>query len=330
MRRPYGIVITVILTGLLHWVLPGGPGPNRPPAERRLEFTYQTDLREIPAGAKHVDLWIPYPTSDENQTISDVRIESPFPSKLTKDPEYGNSILYVGVDNPSSSPGTVRMTFNVTRKENFRKNLAGRSGAEPDPLLSRYRKPDALVPIDGKIKAMAEEVTAGKKTPLEKARAIYDYTVSTLKYDKSGTGWGRGDIYYACDIKRGNCSDFHAVFIGFCRAVDIPARFEIGFPLPDTRGRGEIAGYHCWSQFYLDGKGWIPVDCSEASKNPSKTEYFFGAHDENRVLFTKGRDIQLEPRQKGKPLNFFIYPYAEVDGQPFDKIGRKFMFADLK
>ena len=128
--------------------------------------------------------------------------------------------------------------------------------------------PDALVPINGKIKKLAQEVTAGKKTPLEKARAIYNYTVSTLKYDKSGIGWGRGDIYYACDIKRGNCSDFHAVFIGFCRAVGVPARFEIGFPLPETRGQGEIAGYHCWSQFYLNTHGWIPVDCSEAAAVP--------------------------------------------------------------
>ena len=104
----------------------------------------------------------------------------------------------------------------------------------------------------------------------------------TVKYDKTGKGWGRGDIYYACEARRGNCTDFHAIFIGYARAMGIPARFAIGFPLPADRGAGQIAGYHCWAEFYAKGIGWVPVDASEAAKNPAKREYFFGAHDENR------------------------------------------------
>ena len=57
------------------------------------------------------------------------------------------------------------------------------------------------------------------------------------------------------------------------------------------------------------------MDASEAWKHPEKRDYFFGANDENRVLFTVGRDIQLEPAQQGDPLNYFIYPYAELDGK---------------
>ena len=177
---------------------------------------------------------------------------------------------------------------------------------------------------------MALEVTRGKTSDLDKARAVYDYAADNLKYDKSGTGWGRGDIYYACDIKRGNCTDFHAVFTGFTRAVGIPARFEIGFPLPPDRREGEIAGYHCWAEFYLQGYGWVPLDASEGGKNPDRRSYFFGAHDEHRVLFTIGRDIRLSPAQKGEPLNFFVYPYVEVDGRAFEKVQKKFYFRDVK
>ena len=169
----------------------------------------------------------------------------------------------------------------------------------------------------------------GKKTDLEKARAIYDYTLATIKYDKSGEGWGRGDILYACDAKRGNCTDFHAVFIGFCRAAGIPARFEIGFPLPEKRGSGEISGYHCWAEFYLNGYGWVPVDVSEAWKRPEKREYFFGGNDENRVLFSIGRDIVLRPQQQSTPLNYFIYPYVEADGKPLTAVKKELYFKDL-
>jgi transglutaminase-like putative cysteine protease len=139
---------------------------------------------------------------------------------------------------------------------------------------------------------------AHAQTDLEKARAIYNHVVATVTYDKSGKGWGRGDIYYACDARRGNCTDFHAIFIGHARAVGIPARFSIGFPVPAERGAGKIAGYHCWAEFYAQGLGWIPADASEAAKAPSHREYFFGHLDENRVQFSTGRDLILIRRKR--------------------------------
>jgi len=223
--------------------------------------------------------------------------------------------------------------FTVTRKE----YVALRDGAAvkrtsyspaPAALLHRYLQPDRLVPLNGAIAELAKQQTAGATTPMEKARKIYDYVV-TMHYDKSGEGWGRGDAIWACDSKRGNCTDFHSVFIGMMRYSGIPARFEIGFPLPEGKTEGEIPGYHCWSEFYIDGIGWVPVDASEASKDPTKRDYFFGALDANRVLFTYGRDICLSPEQKGEPLNYFIYPHAEINGQPVKELKRTFSFREV-
>jgi len=193
----------------------------------------------------------------------------------------------------------------------------------------RWLARDQLVPIDGKVLDLAREVTRDRPEQIEQVRAIYDHTVSTLKYDKSGTGWGRGDIAYACDAKRGNCTDFHAVFIGLCRARGIPARFEIGFSLPADKTSGEISGYHCWADCHVADYGWVPVDCSEAQKHPEKREYLFGALDEDRVAFSIGRDILLNPAQQGERLNYFIDPYAEVDGRPDAKIDRQIRYESL-
>lgn len=172
-------------------------------------------------------------------------------------------------------------------------------------------------------------MTAGKSTILAKAQAIYDYTTENLTYDKIGTGWGRGDINYACDLKRGNCTDFHALFIGLCRASGIPARFIIGFPITEGKKEGSIGGYHCWAEFYVDGSGWIPVDSSEASKNKAKKGYYFGNLCENRIEFTQGRDIQLDPPQAGERLNYFIYPYFELDGKPYNDMDMSFSFKEM-
>src|SRR5207302_897004 len=145
---------------------------------------------------------------------------------------------------------------------------------------------------------------------------IYEYVLKHMQYDKSGTGWGRGDSIYACDIGKGNCTDFHSLFIVLARASHIPARFRMGIPLPESK-EGEPSGsYHCWAEFYIDGSGWIPVDISEAWKNPKKADYFFGHLDVDRILLSSGREIELSPKQDGAPLNYLSKPYIEIDGKP--------------
>ena len=73
----------------------------------------------------------------------------------------------------------------------------------------------------------------------------------------------------------------------------------------------------------------MPVDASEAAKDPSRREYFFGALDENRVQFSRGRDLVLTPPQKGEPLNYFVFPYAEIDGQAHAAIETVVSYRDL-
>jgi len=302
---------------------------NRP-AERSFQFSYTAALNNIPVGAKKVAVWIPYPGSDAHQEITDIEVNCPYPTRVTKDAKYGNTALYVQVENPKEPSFQVEIAFNVKRREYVRKDFekVGKSTTGPKAVPARYLEADQLVPLNERIRKLAVEVTAEKTTDLEKARAIYDYVVANMKYDKSGTGWGNGDILWACDAKRGNCTDFHALFIGLCRAVGIPARFSIGFPLPEKRGEGEIPGYHCWAEFFLNGYGWVPVDASEAAKHPEKKEYFFGGHDENRVQLSTGRDIVLDPKEAGPPLNYFIYPYVEVDGASFKDLTKRFTFRD--
>lgn len=302
--------------------------------QRKFEFTYSATV-QVPDGSTSAKVWLPVPKSDNNQQITGVQIKSEQPVSFLTDGEYGNSVLVATSNNPKAGAFTVEMSFQVTRQENVNrlalaeKSIKAEKGsAGIDPLMPRWLQPDKLVPVSQRIKDLAIEVTKDKQTDEEKLAAIYYYAANNLKYDKTGTGWGRGDIYFACDEKRGNCTDFHALIIGLCRATNIPARFAIGFSVPNDKPEGQIAGYHCWAEAYIKGKGWIPMDASEASKNPQQKDYFFGAHDENRVEFSIGRDIPL-PGIHSEPLNFFIYPYAEIDQKTTDKVERKFSFKSL-
>jgi transglutaminase-like putative cysteine protease len=294
---------------------------------RHFTFHYAFTVKNLPSDKK-VRIWIPAAHSDGFQEVKIVSAKGDLPLKKTRESKFGDEIYFAEIKNGSSPELHFEVDYDVTRHERIALNPAPHLVALSTKERTEYLEPDALVPITGLPADLAVKVTAGKTDPLDKARAIYDYVFTTMKYDKTGTGWGRGDVLYACDAKKGNCTDFHSLFISMARSQGIPARFEIGFPLPPDKHSAEIAGYHCWSDFYIDGKGWIPIDISEAWKHPEKRDYFFGSHDVNRVQFSMGRDLRLTPAQEGKPLNYFVYPYVEVDGREYSNVSMDFSFAD--
>lgn len=297
---------------------------------RHFTFHYAFTVKNLPAGKK-VRIWIPAAHSDANQEVKVVSAKGDLPVKKTRESKYGNEIYFAEASNSTQPELHFDVEYDVVRRERIALNPAPHvvSASLTGKERQQDLQPDALVPITGLPANLAAKVTEGKTQPLDKARAIYDYVFTTMRYDKTGTGWGHGDVLYACDAKKGNCTDFHSLFIAMARSQGIPARFEIGFPLPPDKHSAEIAGYHCWSDFYIDGKGWIPVDISEAWKHPENREYFFGSHDVNRVQFSMGRDLRLNPAQDGKPLNYFVYPYVEVDGQEYPNVSLAFSFVDI-
>ena len=300
-------------------------------ATRKMQFSYGFTVKNFPQGASQFDIWAPVPQSDDRQTITGLNIQCSYPYAFENEPEYGNSILHVQSNGSLPESLNVAMNFSVTRTGyHILQNQDKSSEEKNEALLQRSLQPDRLVPIDGKVAEELKNVVRDGITPLEKARAIYDHVAETMTYDKSGTGWGRGDAIYACDVRKGNCTDFHSLFIGMNRASQIPARFVIGFPVPEGVAEGEIPGYHCWAEFYIEGIGWLPVDASEASKHREKWNDLFGGLDANRVQFTVGRDIRIASMgPAAEPLNYFIYPQVRIDGKAHGDIVRHVRFSEL-
>lgn len=265
------------------------------------QFTYRLKLPALSNAAK---LWMPAAQSDAFQKVSTRKIELPNRKEIAE-PKHGNKILFAQLT-PEDGGKTIEAHYTVIRRE----KQAYTSTEDP----GRYLKPDRLVPVNQTFASLARAAIKGKSGAMEQGRALYDHTLERMKYDKSGTGWGRGDAQYACDARAGNCTDFHAYFIALARAVKIPARFAIGFTIPADKDEGVISGYHCWAEFMADGK-WVPVDISEADRNPELADYYFGHHPANRFEITQGRDLVLQPAPLNSPVNFLIYPLLEVDGK---------------
>ena len=307
---------------------------------RTFEMTYRAKVAAIPVDTKKADIWIPYPVSDDAQQIRDVKIESPYPAEVHYDKEFGNGILHLSPP-PGAKAFDVTMTFTVKREEIRQENLPARVSidnlGDKRPFYS-YLTASKYAVINDKVRFFAEKATGDKKGIAEKARGAYDFILENMSYNKEIPGWGKGDVNRVCinisDGKEGtgNCTDFHSFFGSIMRVSGIPVLFEMGFPLKPEKDlpEGKKGGYHCWAKFYLPGRGWIPVDISEADKAPQMKDYYFGSIDENRVRFSRGRDILLEPNQHGERLNYFgPNPYMEIDGVASENFERWISYRDI-
>jgi transglutaminase-like putative cysteine protease len=299
----------------------------KPAGSRKFAIEYVGKLMEVPSGTKRLQVWMPVPADSTVQKISDLKFSRP--ARITTETKYGNKIAYWEIQEPSADL-SLTMTFVCERKEvRLDLDTLQTDGRDLEPTSKVFREPDALVVIDDEIRSIAKTVAGDKKGSLQKARAMYDYVLQKMTYDKNHDGWGLGSTRHACEVGKGNCTDFHALFNSLCRAEGIASGFEIGLYLPyDLNSQEKLGGYHCWALFRVPGKTWVPVDCSEGDRIPERKEFFFGGHTGNRVTLSTGRDIKLEPTQAGAPLNYFLNPYAEADGKSV-KADKSWSFKDL-
>lgn len=275
--------------------------------ERTFELTCATELK-VPNGGGRVQMWVPYPRRSEYQDIRLVGIDAPVPTKVYQEYVYRNSMVFLSTPIDEIDVIRVEMKFRITRRERVAEDFLELE--DPDGYIEssarQWLRGDTLGLVDEATVESAIALTEDLELVSEKARALYDEAVRAESVDSPDS-----------------------LFIGMARAVGVPAKFSLGFELPAERGEGSIEGYRVFAEFYLPGYGWVPVDPTSARHKPDLAEYFFGAHDENRVVFTEGRNIELNPKQRGGPLTYFIYPYAEADGTAVKDIRSQISFKDL-
>lgn len=291
---------------------------------RSFKMTYGATIKSVPKDAS-VRVWFPIAETNEQQNVTRGDTATPGDLSIQRDTKYGNAIGYF------ESAGKPDVSFQVNYEIERKRAAMDTSKKTLDKDAAKiFLTANRLVPTAGR----PLDLLAEKSVPKDPAKAgelLYELVDQHMKYDKSKPGYGNGDSVWACDSKTGNCTDFHSLFISLARSQDIPARFEIGFPIP-AESQGKIGGYHCWAWFHVSGQGWLPVDISEADKHPEMKSFYFGNLTADRVSFSTGRDIKLVPASESEALNYFVYPHVEVNGQkwPKDKIQLNFTYADQK
>jgi Transglutaminase-like superfamily len=280
---------------------------------------------------QETQLWIPYPITDGNQTIKNIHWDGNCASSgVYTDAKFQTPMLYAKWD-AGIKNRKLTFSFDVNRQEVIRKDFPEKETAWDPVDYALYLAPTRLGPINGEIKKLADKITKGKSTILEKAKAIYDWTCENTYRNPETPGCGAGDVCKLLKNPGGKCADISSVFIALARAADVPSRDVFGIRLGKGPKQDITRWQHCWAEFFLPGYGWVPVDPADVRKmmltknlklSDQKTseyrKYFWGAIDPYRIRLSDGRDLELNPPQKGDAVNYLMYPFAQTGDTTLD------------
>ncbi len=129
---------------------------------------------------------------------------------------------------------------------------------------------------------LAEEITDGKDSSYEKAKAVEKYfTDEGYIYDTLDVAVPDKDEDYVdqflFETKKGYCDNFSTSMVVLLRAVDIPTRWVKGYTQGEYIETPEAgirvyeirnANAHSWVEAYFPEVGWVPFEPTRGFRNP--------------------------------------------------------------
>ena len=301
-------------------------------AAYRGKVTFDVALQNAETAEK-AELWLPYPLSDANQTITDMDIQSNGAKVgVESDPDSGAVYLHAAWTKPGKTP---KLSMSFALDSHYAKNMKIEETMDGFPAeVLKYLKATPSLPIDQGFCADASVGIKDDAKILERAKKVYAWVLENTFRDegvKEGCGLGLPIRTISEKNGGGKCADISSVFVALARASGIPTRDVYGLRV-DPAKSGEITGnYHCWTEFYLPGTGWVMADPADVRKKmlgekiekvadaQKWVDFFWGGDSLLRIALNRDtRETVLSDATAKTPLTYFMYPYAEIDGKVVD------------
>ena len=304
---------------------------------RTFEVTTRIEVLK-PSGSTRI--WVPAAlqanTPFQRTLTNDFRVEEGR-AKLVQ--STADALGIVAAEFPAGSKPAITLTSRIATK-NYAVDLSrpNKAVTANRAELDYFLRPTKLIPTDGIVRTTANQITAGRKTDTEKARAIYEWVVENTFRNPKTRGCGTGDIRFMLETKDlgGKCADLNALYVGLARASGIPARdvygvriarSELGYKSLGPSTPNVTKAQHCRAEVHLEGYGWIPVDPADVRKvvleeppgnRPLDDDMvraarmrLFGSWEMNWMAYNFAHDVAL-PGSRGGQLGFLMYPQAET------------------
>src|SRR5438270_1889110 len=105
------------------------------PPSRSFHFSYKFAVKEIPPGTKRIRVWVPVPQSDEHQSVRVISVQAPAKSRLTREHEYGNRMMFAELPNPAAGNAEFALEYEITRREYTRGDYERLKQSDRKPAL---------------------------------------------------------------------------------------------------------------------------------------------------------------------------------------------------
>lgn len=273
---------------------------------KKYEVTYSVLIKNDNYSPSDIQLYLPVPGNYDSQTDMQISLLSPEPYELGTDPTNGNQMVYWQFTKTPAKGSTTEIvekftftTYETTTQIDITKIQPYDTDSE---IYKLYTQPEKYIESnDPKIIKLADEIAGTETNPYLLAKKFYDYIIENTEYEILNKGLNGAK--FLLSNGKGECGDYSALFIALSRAKGIPARSVVGFWA--VSGNDQT---HVWSEFYLEGIGWIPVDATIGQQDGFKRGYYFGRMDSERVILSKGFNTPLLPEAPGK----LIAPILQV------------------
>ncbi|OHE67667.1 MAG: transcription factor, partial [Treponema sp. GWB1_62_6] len=272
----------------------GMPGGKSFKERRSYVVNYSVDIKVARvSGPNALYLWVPRPATGSAQKEAKLLSRSlePFVEGRTgaslyqfKDLAEDGSILL-----SSSYLVDVYATSAQMKPQAIKK-------AVESPVRNAYTLSTPLIPADDKeIVKLADRLAGKENNPWIVARKYYDWMRTELDFSVSPSSGG------AMEALTSGKADAYSSALLFCalaRASGIPAVPSAGFLVDRTRASER----HFWSEFWIDGFGWVPVDIALGARwtpagfsvRADAGDFYFGNLDNQHVAFSRGA-AELSP-----------------------------------
>ncbi len=234
------------------------------PLTRSLIVTYRL-MGRADRAAEDVTCYFFLPQDEPRQTVRDLRFLTE-PAEVFTD-AHGRRVARVAV--PHIRPGEHRAVRWMARVTTYRtrhylepRGDGGPGDGSPPELAPEVR---AMYLADRPpygvrspfIRKTAERLAPETLSDREAVQAVCDFLNEHVEYEMVN-GWDTAETV----IRRGtgSCSEFAYSFIALCRARGVPARYIGGLTWPEGVPLSFDDAHHRWSEVFLEGLGWVPLD----------------------------------------------------------------------
>lgn len=320
-------------------------------AVRSNAVTYDVDLSVVvtpPYKAKKLAIWLPIPTSDAAQEVSDSRVSS-FPlavePQVGTEPTFGNKFAYFEFSSPQGAQ-IIRHQFRIKVWElNWNLDPVKVVAVNEWPAsFDKFRSGDTqAVVVDDRFSKLLNDIAPDRTNAAQGLGGVMQWVQENFEYDHHDASL-RASAEHALTKRRGHCSDYHSFCASLGRLLGMPTRVTYGinaFP--------KNSPSHCKLEAFIAPYGWVSFDVSETQKlvgelrkstgldeaqrtaliERAQTRLARGFRDNTWFLQTRGTDYDLVPKAS-KRVAVVRTAYIEADGVPLpepdpaDKSARAF------